>query len=639
MGVVLSQNSTPLCSVIVPVYNNCFYTRLCLEALAKARTGSPPYELILVDNGSIDDTASVLAQFSADLSSVIRNQANLGFAAAANQGAAVARGEYLVFLNNDVMVEAGWLGALVAAAREDGEVGAVGARLLYPDGTIQHAGVVFGPDRHPHHAFAGYPGDWPGALTARDYQAVTGACLLVGKELFLSLGGFDESYSNSFEDVDLCLKIRRSGRRVLYCSQAVAYHFESSTPGRFLRDDRNLSLLLSRWGEAIVSDADPAKEPLRAGKGSASLMRLELEALAARARRLATESAHLRRLLADAERQSARVESLPYDLAYRPDRPASTLAGSVVSVPVALVNQGHRAWPPGHLRLSYHWRRAGAPYDCLVWDGLRTVVEEALEPGQAVSLSAAVLMPEASGSYVLEWDAVEEGVAWMSERGVVPYRQLVVVHRAAKAVARVEGLPAWANAGDLVEVTSQFERRGDSWYGWGPSLAWRWVSLDGQGDQGPCPLEDRRTLRGGDEPLRFALRVPGRPGRYRLEIGQLSPDGSWLPVETLGGQLGVLAGPETDSPSEAEVPASGLGQEAGGDTPLFEAMGWQRLAEEDGYWLARAQVERERELGVQLKEERLRVAQLEEMVVGYRRGKVMRLLAFFHRLPFLSGRG
>lgn len=627
-----SRNTNPLCSVIIPVFNNCFYTRLCLDALHRTRETNPPYELILVDNGSTDDTAAVLAEFSADLSQVVSNSTNRGFAPGINQGAGVARGEYLVLLNNDVLVEPACLQALVRAASSDQDIGAVGALLFYPDGTIQHAGVVFAHDRHPSHAFAGYPADWAEARVMREYQAVTGACMLIRKDLFQSLGGLDESFCNSFEDIDFCLRVRKAGKRVVFCPDALACHFESSTPGRFLRDDRNLSLLLHRWGEVITPDLDPSRQHLQAASGPASLMRLEFDALADRVNRLTTENAHLRRLVASVP---GRPDDLSYeevDLVYMPSRPPSTVSGTVVMVPVAVTNQGTLGWPAGNLRLSYHWRRADT-FECVVWDGLRAAMDEDFGPGQAISVSVPVLMPADPGRYILEWDGVQEGVAWMSERGVEPYRQSVLVYPAAGFVGRIDGLPSLLTAGSNVEVSALLEGCDSPEIFRELLMAWRWIGLDGQGHYGPCSLPPAAVFLGSEKgvSLQFKAWTPRRLGRYKLELGYWLPGGSWAPLETLGGQLGVIARPKhsvANSEEQGQV-VDDAGE--GAARSLEEANNWQRLAEEAAYELARTQRGRVSEIEGRLAAEQRRVAELTDLVDRLRNGRLVRLLAMFHR--------
>lgn len=236
-----------VCSIIIPVWNKADLTRQCLEALA-ATTHGIEYEVIIVDNGSTDETPALLAGLGGDVQ-VIRNQENLGFAKACNQGAKAARGRYLVFLNNGTIPQPGWLDALVREVEDHADVAVVGSKLLYPDGTIQHAGVAFSRAWFtPYHLYRGCPADAPAVNRRREFQSVTGACMLVRREVFEEVGGFDEGYRNGFEDVDLCLKIKERGGRVVYQPKSVLYHLESRTPGRKDHDAENSRLLLARWG-------------------------------------------------------------------------------------------------------------------------------------------------------------------------------------------------------------------------------------------------------------------------------------------------------------------------------------------------------------------------------------------------------
>jgi GT2 family glycosyltransferase/Flp pilus assembly protein TadD/2-polyprenyl-3-methyl-5-hydroxy-6-metoxy-1,4-benzoquinol methylase len=242
-----SEKEAMACSIIIPVWNKLDLTAQCLEALARVTTETS-YEVIVVDNHSTDGTAEFLASLSGDVQ-IIRNQDNLGFAKACNQGARAARGKYLIFLNNDTIPLKGWLKHLVSEVEGYPEVGIVGSKLLYEDGTIQHAGVVLNRSEGlPYHIYKGFPGDSPAVNQRREFQVVTGACLLIRRGLFMELGGFDEGFRNSFEDVDLCLKARERGYRVVYQPRSVLYHLESQTPGRKLHDESNARRLLERWG-------------------------------------------------------------------------------------------------------------------------------------------------------------------------------------------------------------------------------------------------------------------------------------------------------------------------------------------------------------------------------------------------------
>lgn len=236
-------------SIVIPVYNRLEYTMRCLAALA-ANTPYELYEVIIVDNASSDGTREFLRTLEGDVK-VISNPANLGFAKACNQGAREAAGEYLLFLNNDTVPQPGWLEALLAVAERDRRIGVVGAKLLFPDGTIQHAGVAIRVDSpyplSPVHLYYQSAADTLQANLEQEMDAVTGACMLIRGEVFRTVGGFDEGYLNGYEDVDLCLRVREKGYRVLYTPKSVLYHDESASPGRHDRERENLARLHKAW--------------------------------------------------------------------------------------------------------------------------------------------------------------------------------------------------------------------------------------------------------------------------------------------------------------------------------------------------------------------------------------------------------
>lgn len=248
----MSPDRRKLVSVVVPIFNNLDYTKGCIEALAANSGDAVPWELILVDNGSTDGTADFLLGLSGDVT-LVRNPSNLGFAVACNQGAALARGEHIVFLNNDTVPGNGWLEALVMGAEAEGAAIA-GAKLLYPDGRVQHAGVAFGEEGIGYHIFCGLKADAPAVNRRRFLKAVTAACMLVKSEVFRDLGGFDEGYRNGFEDVDFCLRAGGKGHRILFVPEAVLIHHEEKTRGRKDRDRENMTRFLARWGGRIAAD-------------------------------------------------------------------------------------------------------------------------------------------------------------------------------------------------------------------------------------------------------------------------------------------------------------------------------------------------------------------------------------------------
>jgi GT2 family glycosyltransferase len=235
------------CSIVIPVFNRAELTEQCLVNLADA-TSDATFEVILVDNASTDGTSDLLAKLGGDVQ-VIRNTENLGFAAACNQGARAARGRHLVFLNNDTVPLRGWLGPLLAELDADPEVAVVGAKLLFADDTIQHAGVLFSRELPmPYHVFYRAPAATPAVNHRRELQCVTGACMALRRTVFDALGGFDEGYRNGFEDVDFCLRVRARGGRVVYQPASTLYHLESQTPGRKANDHVNAARLMERWG-------------------------------------------------------------------------------------------------------------------------------------------------------------------------------------------------------------------------------------------------------------------------------------------------------------------------------------------------------------------------------------------------------
>ncbi|WP_052263250.1 glycosyltransferase [Geobacter pickeringii] len=250
-----TEAATPRVSIIIPLYNKVEYTKQCLEALALNTDHSLGYEVILVDNASSDGTADYLRTLSGEVT-VVTNRTNLGFAKACNQGGRIARGRYLVFLNNDTIPHPAWLDGLIRGTERDG-ADIVGAKLLYPNGRTQHAGVAFNEQSIGYHIFNGFPADAPAVNRKRFMQCVTAACMLVKRELFAELDGFDEGYVNGFEDVDFCLRAGERGRRILYTPESALIHFEETSEGRKSHDEPNIRRFLSRWeGKVRRDDAD-----------------------------------------------------------------------------------------------------------------------------------------------------------------------------------------------------------------------------------------------------------------------------------------------------------------------------------------------------------------------------------------------
>jgi len=242
-----------MCSIVLPLFNNAALTAQCLESIW-AYTDESLIELIAVDNGSSDGTAALLDRYG-DRLQTVRNAHNLGFARACNQGAGIARHEVLLFLNNDTLVQPGWLTSLLAVLAARPKVAVAGSRLFYEGGRLhQHAGMVFRYDDVPVLLYRGFPESAGVGARSRFMQAVTGACLAVRREVFAALGGFDEIFVNGCEDVDLCLRVRRAGGDVWYEAGSRVIHLESMTAGRAKANRDNMRHFRERWGGRVERD-------------------------------------------------------------------------------------------------------------------------------------------------------------------------------------------------------------------------------------------------------------------------------------------------------------------------------------------------------------------------------------------------
>ncbi|WP_328705835.1 glycosyltransferase family 2 protein [Erythrobacter rubeus] len=247
-------------SVIVPTRNGLKFLCKCLDGLAGTHYPGP-IEIIVIDNGSDDPEAlQYLADIKPDFAKVLRDDGPFNFAALNNRAVAQVTGDMLCFLNNDIeVVDPEWLTILAHQARRT-DVGSVGARLLYPDGRIQHAGVAMGIGGGAAHAHRllkpGEPGYFHRHSLPQFVSAVTAACLVVEKEKFLAVGGFDaDHFAVSFNDVDLCLKLNARGWRSLYEPRATLVHHESVSRGQdrdpagAARLAQELDELQKRWGQ------------------------------------------------------------------------------------------------------------------------------------------------------------------------------------------------------------------------------------------------------------------------------------------------------------------------------------------------------------------------------------------------------
>jgi GT2 family glycosyltransferase len=238
------------CSIVVPVYNHAAVTRHCLDELLAEHT--PGLELIVVDDASEDSTVDLLPEYG-DQIRVVRHEENKGFAHSCNDGASEAHGRYVIFLNNDTEPTPGWLEALVAYAERTPAAAVVGSKLLYPNRTIQHAGIVITQEHYPRHIYGGFPADHSAVRKSRRFQCVTAAATLFRADIFTQAGGFDTRFLNAYEDVDLCLRLGRMGHEVHYCAESVLTHLETVTRD-FASYQRNHQLYLELWGDEVEPD-------------------------------------------------------------------------------------------------------------------------------------------------------------------------------------------------------------------------------------------------------------------------------------------------------------------------------------------------------------------------------------------------
>ena len=242
-------------SVIIPAWNLWKYTFTCLESLAKHDDGLS--EIVVVDNGSTDETRaslkSVGQQFFGTRFKYIRHESNMGFAIACNTGACASSGDILFFLNNDTTVTPKWLPPLLTTFCNP-QTMAAGPLLLYPDGTCQHCGIAFTPFLAPTHIYAHFPDTSPALFSCHSPKAITGAALMVRRQNFFEVCGFNTDYCNGFEDLDLCLCLRKLGGNLVIAPKSIIIHHEGKTPGRHQDDTKNSRLFTERWGNTLQPD-------------------------------------------------------------------------------------------------------------------------------------------------------------------------------------------------------------------------------------------------------------------------------------------------------------------------------------------------------------------------------------------------
>ena len=251
----LPTADAPRASLVSPVHGHFAHTLACLRTLA-AHPPRAPFEVIVVDDASPDDSLAKLSQI--DGIRIVARESNGGFISACNDGAALARGEFSVFLNNDTVPQPGWLEALLDSFEQHARVGLVGARLVYPDGRLQEAGGVVFADGSGWTYGRNEPPDDCRFAYVRDADYVSGAAIAIPRALFEALGDFDARYAPAYyEDTDLAFAVRTAGLRVLYQPGAVVVHDEGTSAGTDLSQGpkaaqvRNQSVFAHKWRDAL----------------------------------------------------------------------------------------------------------------------------------------------------------------------------------------------------------------------------------------------------------------------------------------------------------------------------------------------------------------------------------------------------
>ena len=253
---IFEASVKPSVSIIIPVFNNWRFTYKCLQSVVKHTQGS--YEIIVVDNNSTDVTPQLLSDMQGI--QVITNTSNEVFVNACNQAARQAKGDHLLLLNNDTEVTPDWLDAMLAPF-SDADTGIVGAKLLYPDGSLQEAGGIIWRDGTGCNYGHGDNPNLPQYSYRRVVDYCSGACLMIPRKLWEQIGGFDQRYAPAYyEDTDLCFNVRALGYRVIYQPEALVLHYGGASAGKETSSgykrfqEINRHKFVDKWAEVLDQD-------------------------------------------------------------------------------------------------------------------------------------------------------------------------------------------------------------------------------------------------------------------------------------------------------------------------------------------------------------------------------------------------
>ncbi|MCD4722714.1 MAG: glycosyltransferase [Desulfobacula sp.] len=261
------QQDEIIISIVIPDYNKVEYTYKCLKSIVESSDTRLSYEVIVVDNASSDTTPKLLKE-TKGLVAII-NKENKGFVEACNIGAGHAKGQYILFLNNDTEVTSHWLDKMLEPFKADEKVGITGAKLLYPDGSLQEAGNIIWQDATGWNYGRGDNPDLPEYSYKKEVDYCSGACLMIPKKLWEKAGGFDMRYAPAYyEDTDLCFTVRKMGYKVIFQPEAKVIHHEGVSAGTDINkgvkkfQQENNKKFLKKWKEILKSQHYEGPEKL-----------------------------------------------------------------------------------------------------------------------------------------------------------------------------------------------------------------------------------------------------------------------------------------------------------------------------------------------------------------------------------------
>ena len=254
-------------SIVIPVFNKALYTYNCLLTLL-ACDQEIGQEIIVVNNASTDETKTLLAHFEGRRLQCIDNKENNFFVQACRQGADIAIGEFILFLNNDTQVMPGWLSSMIRMMETDPKIGITGSKLIYPDGRLQEAGGIIFSDANGCNYGRLQDPSLPVFNQSREVDYCSGASLMIRKTLWEQLGGFDMRFSPAYyEDTDLCFAARQAGYRVMYCYESEVIHHEGITAGTDLTQGYkayqvvNKEKFIQKWSAVLTQHHLPSHTP------------------------------------------------------------------------------------------------------------------------------------------------------------------------------------------------------------------------------------------------------------------------------------------------------------------------------------------------------------------------------------------